>query len=232
MEEFIFGAFVYQYKLIKQQRKTLCLTVTPDLCIVLKCPEMMEKEKIEKFLSRKWHWLEKQLKFFRKYKRIEYAKEYISGESLYYLGRQYQLLVRKGDERTISLQKGKFILTTNDVLNNGKVNQQIIEQWMREKMNHVFNERLDEVFSRFNYKVCPKIHVKKMKCRWGSYMKTNLIILNSKLIQAPKECIDYVITHELCHFKYKEHSKSFYRLLSEKFPDWEQVKEKLELRFL
>ena len=69
MKEFIFGTFVYEYQLIKQDRKTLSLTVTPDLRIVLKCPVQTDNERIETFLQKKWFWLEKQLSFFKKYQR-------------------------------------------------------------------------------------------------------------------------------------------------------------------
>ncbi|HAT74923.1 MAG TPA: metal-dependent hydrolase, partial [Candidatus Moranbacteria bacterium] len=50
------------------------------------------------------------------------------------------------------------------------------------------------------------------------------------LIHASKDCIDYVITHELCHVKYKNHDKRFYKLMNFKYPKWEKIKEKLEMR--
>jgi hypothetical protein len=53
-------------------------------------------------------------------------------------------------------------------------------------------------------------------------------MLNTELIKAPIHCIDYVITHELCHLKYPSHDKKFYRLLSACMPDWERRKERLE----
>lgn len=68
-----------------------------------------------------------------------------------------------------------------------------------------------------------------MARRWGSYIKDKRIILNPLLIQAPKEAIDYVITHELCHMKYKNHDAKFYLLLETKYPNWHKIKEKLEL---
>lgn len=60
------------------------------------------------------------------------------------------------------------------------------------------------------------------------YEKRQKIILNPLLIRAPKEAIDYVITHEFCHMKYKNHDSKFYELMELKFPGWHKTKEKLE----
>ena len=53
--------------------------------------------------------------------------------------------------------------------------------------------------------------------------------LNTNLVKAPKECIDYVVTHELCHLKFRDHSPEFYKLLETVTPAWEKIKHKLEL---
>ncbi|VAW45352.1 hypothetical protein MNBD_GAMMA03-1827 [hydrothermal vent metagenome] len=69
-----------------------------------------------------------------------------------------------------------------------------------------------------------------MNKRWGSFLGNKKIILNSKLIHASKDCIDYVIAHELCHVKYKNHNKRFFDFLKSKMPDWEKRKDRLEIR--
>ena len=66
MNKFIYGSYTYEYKLIKNLRKTLSLTVRPDLCIIVKSPIEADQERIDKFLKRKWFWLEKQLRYFKK----------------------------------------------------------------------------------------------------------------------------------------------------------------------
>jgi len=71
-----------------------------------------------------------------------------------------------------------------------------------------------------------------MPKRWGSYLGKNKIALNPLLIRASKDCLDYVIVHELCHMKYKNHNKEFFKLQESIIPNWKEVKEKLELRFL
>jgi hypothetical protein len=68
-----------------------------------------------------------------------------------------------------------------------------------------------------------------MRKRWGSLSKGGMLTLNTDLIRAPRECIDYVIIHELCHLKYHDHGSEYYRLLERVMPDWEKRKHKLEL---
>jgi len=226
---FEYGTHRYIYGLIRQDRKTLSLTVEPCLDIILKVPEDADDERIEKFLRKKWMWLNKQLTFFEKYRRKYYQKEYVSGESFYYLGRQYKLVVVNGDKNSVALSKGKLMITTSKDTADGKYNRTLLERWYKRRRHIVFAERYAEMLKSFDYKFTPELTVRVMARRWGSYIKGERIILNPLLIQAPKEAIDYVITHELCHMKYKNHDAKFYLLLDTKFPGWRKTKEKLEL---
>lgn len=229
-KEFSYGSFVYHYELIRQDRKSLSLTVTPDLSIFVKSPHLVDDQRVELFLKRKWFWLEKQLSFFGKYQRKLYKKEYVSGESFYYLGRQYQLIVQKGNIDKVSLMNGKLMVTTTGKLRDGKYTKKLLERWYRERMENIFTERLSIVLKRFRYNFIPELKVKAMDKRWGSALSSKKIILNPKLIQASKECIDYVLIHELCHFTHRQHSMNFWKLMDKKFPNWQKTKEKLELK--
>lgn len=226
---FKYGTHSYIYGLIRQDRKTLSLTVEPCLDIILKVPYDADNERIEKFLRKKWMWMNKQLTFFEKYRRNYYKKEYVSGESFYYLGRQYKLLVSSADKNSVSLSKGKISVSTTKETNDGTHNRVLLERWYKKRRHIVFAERYEEIFKKFNYKFKPELTIRVMARRWGSYIKGERIILNPLLIQAPKEAIDYVITHELCHMKYKNHDANFYQLLDTKYPGWRKTKEKLEL---
>jgi len=75
----------------------------------------------------------------------------------------------------------------------------------------------------------PEIKIREMKARWGScHRKDQVILLNSELIKAPKYCIDYVVLHELIHFKYNNHDTDFYAFLISLMPDWEKRKKILD----
>lgn len=67
-----------------------------------------------------------------------------------------------------------------------------------------------------------------MPKRWGSSHRDGRILLNPELVKAPAICVDYVIAHEICHLKHPHHGRAFFRLLSEMFPGWQQVKARLE----
>jgi len=229
-KQFIYGQYCYQYTFIPQNRKTLSLTVQPDMKIILKAPIKTDQDRINLFLKRKWLWLNKQLTFFKKYQKTIYKKEYTSGESFLYLGRQYKLVVKKNNRDCVSLTKGIFHLTTAKKVNNRQHNKKILNNWYNQKIETQFNQRYKKVLNNFNYKFTPKLVVRKMKKRWGSFLKNKQIILNPKLIQASTDCIDYVIAHELCHMKHNKHNRQFYSLLNSKYPAWEDIKEKLELK--
>jgi len=229
MKKFIFGTFIYEYQLIKQDRKTLSLTVTPKLKIILKCPHKADDKKIEAFLKRKWFWLEKQLSFFKKYQRNIYEKEYISGEGYLYLGRQYRLVVKRSKEDFVSLTKGQLTVFTTKTVFDGRYNKKLIDAWFLEKTQKIFQERFSVMVSKFDYENNPILGIREMKKRWGSFLNKHKIFLNPKLINMPKECIDYVIVHELCHLRYKNHDKRFFELFNKKFPKWEKVKDRLEI---
>ncbi|RKY35005.1 MAG: M48 family peptidase [Candidatus Omnitrophota bacterium] len=232
MKVFTYGQYRYEYELLRQERKSLSLTVCPDMGIVLRCPVEAGKERVEAFLRKKWKWLNKQLNFFKKFQRNRYEKEYISGESFLYLGRQYKLVVKMAKDDMISLSKGKLLLATKDKISNGNYNRKLIDSWYKKRAENIFHEQFIAVLDSFNYSQNFKLSIRKMSKRWGSFVGKNTVILNPMLVYVPKYCINYVIAHELCHVKYKHHNKKFYDLLTKIMPDWEKRKERLELLFV
>lgn len=231
-KKFEYGTHKYTYGLLRQERKTLSLTVEPCLTITLKAPSDASDERIETFLKKKWMWLNKQLTFFEKYRRKFYTKEYVSGESFYYLGRQYKLMVKQGEKNSVALSKGKLTITTTQPTTDSVHNRILLDRWYKRRRHEIYVERYNEILKKFDYKMPPELTIRVMARRWGSFVKGERIVLNPLLIQAPKEAIDYVITHELCHMKYKNHDTKFYQLLETKFPGWEKTKEKLELQIM
>ena len=78
----------------------------------------------------------------------------------------------------------------------------------------------------------PEIEIKQMKSRWGYCIPTrNKVVFNLSLIKTPMCCIEYVVLHELSHFKCQNHSKNFYDFISIFMPDWKERRTILNKEF-
>jgi len=226
----IYGSHTLEYSLIKQKRDSLKLTIKPNMEVILLCPTEAKQEKIETFLQKKWNWIDKQIKFFEKYHKKIYKKEYVSGESFYYLGRQYQLIIKKAKEEKITLSRGKILLQTTIDKENKLYIKKMLDIWYKERAKTIFKERFELLYQKFGYKKKILLRISPMKRKWGSF-KGQTITLNPLLLQSSSKTIDYVITHELCHVRYKNHNKKFWQYLEEMYLGWEKIKENLEIRF-
>ena len=94
----------------------------------------------------------------------------------------------------------------------------------------IFTEILDEVYPAFiPYGIArPKLRIRTMKSCWGSCLvNKGIITLNRKLLMKHRECIEYVVVHELCHFIHPNHSKEFYKFMEQFMPDWKERKVRL-----
>ena len=165
---FNFGSYKCEYIVVRQKRKTLGLSIGPDLNICIKCPQATTEERIEAFLKSKWLWLKKQQTFFSKYQKKVYQKEYVSGESFYYLGRQYQLVVKSSKKDRVRLDRGKIFIETTKEVRNSKSNERLLNQWYQSRTEDVFLGRLEEVSKGFRLATAPELSIREMSKRWGS----------------------------------------------------------------
>jgi predicted metal-dependent hydrolase len=147
-----------------------------------------------------------------------------------YLGRQYELLVTNGDIDNVSLSRGKINVSSSLGPAEHEYTKMLVDAWYRTKRNAVFREIYEKILSSFDLLVQPKMLIKPMNKRWGSYTPAGNVVLNPRLIEADKRAIEYVITHELCHVIVRQHNNEFNSLLTSKIPDWEKVKDRLETR--
>ena len=102
---------------------------------------------------------------------------------------------------------------------------------MNKQCKIIFNEIVSEIYPIFKkYNISfPKLRIRNMETRWGSCLaKKGVITLNKQLLEAPRNCIEYVVMHEFCHFIHPNHSKHFYDFLTILMPDWKERKELLE----
>ncbi len=221
-----FGSKRIYFQVEYSTRKTLGITVTPDMDVLVKAPIDSSLEKIKEKLQKKAGWIIKQQSFFLSFQPKTPPRKYIAGETHLYLGRQYLLKIEPGEKDSVKL-KGKFIIVkTSD---KSKV-KRLVKDWYLVCAKSKFKEIAEPLIEKFKrHKVEPdSVVYRDMPTRWGSCTPKGKIILNPELIKAPRGCIEYVIIHELCHLIYHDHTRKFIELQTKEMPDWEKWKMKLE----
>lgn len=225
-----FGSKTIEFKLQYSSRKTLGISVLPDLSVIVTAPDnSYDLEKIKDKVKGRAAWILRQQTKFRKFLPKQPARQYVSGETHLYLGRQYRLKLSEGTPESVKLKSGYFFVTAEDKTDKQKI-EKLMESWYRERARNLFEKKLTIALEKFKrYELTkPHFRLRRMTKRWGTCSPTGIIHLNPDLIKAPSSCVEYVITHELCHLLHPFHDKVFFRLLQRIMPDWETRKARLE----
>ena len=212
-------------------RKTVGITVFPDHKIELTAPSGTSFAIVKRIVERKSKWISKKLKELEKYHVMEPIKEYFNGQNLRILGWDYLIKVipiESFEEERISKEKGLIKVYSHDIKQKKRISLRI-EDWYRNTALIYLAQKFEqcyEIIKRYNIPK-PFFYLRYMKRRWGSCTAKGDILLNPEMLQLPSHCIKYIIMHELCHLKHKNHSKEFYRFLDTVMPDWKDCSQAL-----
>ena len=216
------------------RRKTIAITVNPDTSVNVAVPKGTRRTRISEAVLKKSEWiLQQQDRFARN--RTPVLKKLVSGESLLYLGRQYQLKVvrRPGRLRTpqASMTRGSIVVTVPKSWSTPRrhdATRQALIEWYRIHAQSYIAALTARTAKRLGVPF-ESVHVREMKTRWGSGGPSGMLRFNWRIIMAPTRLVEYVVAHELCHVVHGDHSRSFWRLLNRLLPDCEKRRMELEL---
>jgi predicted metal-dependent hydrolase len=112
--------------------------------------------------------------------------------------------------------------------------QALLREWYLQRARTIYANRLHAVFGPFEGlgHSPPRIIIRDLTHRWGSLTSLGNLVMSRQLVRAPRQCIDYVLVHELCHLEHKNHGAAFWSLLNRMMPDHEKRKAKLERMLL
>jgi hypothetical protein len=220
-----------EYILKRKPVKNLNLRIHSDCSIVVSASDRITVDKVDAFMTEKGAYI---LSSIQRFKRIEEyelpPKRYISGETFDILGRGIRLKVQQGRKDNI-FSDGVYLYLT--VTNHGDSNKRkkLVQKFLDNECRQVFSDIIQQLYPMFQkYGVdMPTLRIRAMKTRWGSCSPSRgIITLNKKLLEAPRNCIEYVVLHELCHFIHPNHSKQFYSFVAMLMPDWKERKTQLD----
>lgn len=228
---FIYGTDRIDYQVVLKPAKNnrVSIHVYPDCSVRVDAPEGRELPEIHQAVLKRAGWIKHHVDEFKRQRAQALPRTYTSGESHFYLGRRYQLKVKKqnGPAPSVKLVRGQICVEAGS--RDASAVKACLSAWYRGRAADVFARRLDEIAERVGWlRVVPNWRLVRMQKQWGSCSPTGVILLNPHLIKAPRECIDYVISHELCHLQEHNHSPHYYCLLGKVMPTWKAVKARLD----
>lgn len=226
-----YGSATILYSLTFRNRKTISITVKPTGNVVVVAPASANLSQVAERVRRRATWIIRQQERFRQIGQHEIpARQFISGETHYYLGRQYQLRVTNGAPEQVTFRSGRLSIT---VLPDSPPDHMasLLTEWYRSRANLL----IVPLFGRCLYKLPVDVERKKtiacrltrMRLRWGSCSPSGIVRLHPDLIRTPRGCIEYIIWHELAHLIEPNHAKAFYTLQEQLMPDWRIWEERL-----
>jgi len=206
------------------RRKTATIKVEAGKVSVV-APLELSIPRIEDAISKKNRWIKEKLHLHSQVMAVK-PKEYVSGESFSYLGKNYRLKVVKGSPSSVKLLQGYLTVVTPEPLNPVKT-QKLIEGWYREHAEKKLREKSERFAKQMGVQFA-SVGIKSFKSRWGSCSGDGHIQYNWRIIMAPNGIVDYVVVHELCHLIHHNHSPEFWRAVGKVVPDNVEAKEWLK----
>ena len=219
------------YELERKNVKNLNLHVRRDGSVYVSANKLVPVEQVDAFLESKVSFiLNAQKRFAEQAQYRPQPKQYVSGETFYIQGRGLRLQVVQAAKDQISSDGVHLYLQVRDPMDFEK-KKRMVSRFIDQQCRQVFGEIVAEVYPIFQkYGVAmPTLRIRDMETRWGSCLaKKGIITLNKRLLEAPRHCIEYVVTHEFCHFIHPNHSKQYYAFLTMLMPDWRERKKVLD----
>ncbi|WP_218649982.1 M48 family metallopeptidase [endosymbiont of Lamellibrachia barhami] len=219
----------YQVLFVPGRQCKVAIHVHPNGRVQVDAPPQTSLVEVKQAVSKRSRWLFNHIERIREQRIWVLPREYVSGESHFYLGRRYVLKVRKSKRQQpgVKLRQGLLQVTTDN--NNRDSVKTLLWDWYKDHARNQFDRRLEALWQETNWvQEKPTWKLRTMKKQWGSCSPKGILSLNPHLVKAPSQCIDYVLLHELCHLKFHNHSRHFYRLLKTQMPEWEAVKGRLD----
>lgn len=205
--------------------KNIHLSVHPPLGKVrIAAPLRMELDTIRVFAITKLAWIKNQQKKLREQER-ETPREYLDRESHYVWGKRYLLkLVEQEAAPRVELRHSKMVLQLRPGACIEK-KQEVLDAWYREQLKAALPPLVAHWEKTLGVRA-NRIFVQKMKTKWGSCSPVaGNIRLNTDLAQKPRQCLEYIVAHELAHLIERRHNGRFASLMDIHMPNWRQYRE-------
>ena len=205
--------------------KNVHLSVYPPTGRVrISAPSRMRLDRIRLFAISKLGWIKKHQKRLREQER-EGRREYLDRESHYVWGRRFLLkVVEEAGAPGVQIRHGTLLLRVRPGAGDA-TREVVVAGWYRQTLKTAVRPLIEAWEPRLSVTV-KRFFVQQMKTKWGSCNpRARTIRLNTELAKKPKECLEYIVLHEMLHLLEPTHSGRFTSLLDQFMPQWRHYRD-------
>ena len=200
-----------------ERRKTVSIFIERDGSVRVLAPSSATDDKIENAIKAKEYQIFTKLAKWKELNQGKVNREFVNGQSFLYLGRNYRLAIVENQSVPLKLSGGNFQLDKK-FLNKAEM---VFKEFYKEKTEQKIKERLKLIEVKFQHRPT-SVRVLELKTRWASWSPKNGLNFHWKCAMAPVPVLDYIITHEMVHLKYPNHSSEFWNELDKKMPNYRE----------
>lgn len=212
-----------EYDIIKSKIKNVYIQVK-DEKVIVKVPYKLKEEQINKIVETKKDWIYKKL--------IESGKRKKENKQIVrLLGKEYKLLIKFEENQFAKMYIENDKLIIEIPKSQSDKTEHIKEQLIDDMYKKVAEKEVDmamQIITRIVGIAPKKYKIKKLRSAWGTCTSNQNITINSSLMQYDRKVIQYVVLHEICHLKYMNHSKEFWKMVEKYMKDYKEVRKILK----
>ena len=209
-----------------RRKKTVAVIVEPTGSVLVVAPERLSIDRLDAIVTRKAQWIIRRRRRTEGYGPPLSPREFVSGESVLYLGRHYRLKVHPGETGAAKLRGGWLHVPAPAGAQQAAHVRAVLVSWLRRHASVRLPERV-AVWQPKAGVPLPRVIVANQQKRWGSCDQRGTIRLNWRIIQAPMRLVDYVVVHELVHLRHRGHGRDYWQDVGRLMPDYERRREDL-----
>lgn len=232
IREIRLGKENYKYTLERKKVKNINLRIKSENDIYVSANKRVSVGTIETFIKSKETFILEALQRFEQSTKIEKKIDYNTGDEIIYFGRKLELKIVKSIKEGVKASGESIYIFVKDVDDRVK-KENLLKKWELTLAKEVFTKVIDCFYPEFKALgvAYPKLSIRTMTSRWGSCKPNGgKITLNLELLHKSKECLEYVVVHELAHFIHPNHSKDFWNFVGNIMPDYKKRKDILNGR--
>lgn len=208
----------------RSKRKTVSIFIERDGSVTALVPEKISEDELKEVITSKEYQIHKNLAEWKQLNDKAIHREYVSGQSFMYFGRNYRLKLIEKNQGKVILYKGKFLLGKDEVDKGKEYFIDFYKTKLKEKIIPIIKHRQAQLGVEVR-----EVKVMELQNRWASCSSEKRINFHWKCMMAPVEVLNYIVVHELVHFNHPNHTPVFWNEVDKLIPDFIKNKEWLRV---